>query len=267
MKRVFDLMISIAGLTMSSVVLIPAMIAIWLGDFHSPLFIAERVGRREVPFRMVKLRSMRILSAKEKVLSTAADDPRITYVGKLVRVLKLDELTQLWNVLRGEMSLVGPRPQVLRDAARYTEEEKELFSMRPGITDLASIVFADEGEILRGASEPDARYDAVIRPWKSRLALVYVRRHPPLLTDLRIIWLTILNAVNRQYALDRVSCLVGKLGGDEELERVAMRRNSLRPALPPGADPLSKLPTTTTRPAGALLGNRGYADRLNGHAR
>ncbi|MCH7849697.1 MAG: sugar transferase [Planctomycetes bacterium] len=205
-------MISIAGLTIGSVVLIPAMIAIWLDDFCSPLFIAERLGLGGVPFRMVKLRSMRVVPAKEKVLSTAANDTRITRIGRLVRALKLDELTQLWNVLRGEMSLVGPRPQVPRDVARYTEEEKELLKIRPGITDLASIVFADEGKILRGASDPDTRYDAVIRPWKSRLALVYVRRHPSLLTDLRIIWLTILSAVNRQYALDRVSRLVRKDG-------------------------------------------------------
>src|ERR1019366_5514124 len=96
---------AVAGLTFGSLILVPAMIAIWLQDFHSPFYIAERVGREGRPFRMIKLRSMRILKRPNTVLSTAGDDPRITQVGKLVRKLKLDEFTQLANVLIGEMSL------------------------------------------------------------------------------------------------------------------------------------------------------------------
>jgi lipopolysaccharide/colanic/teichoic acid biosynthesis glycosyltransferase len=93
----------------------------------------------------VKLRSMRILADTSGVMSTAGNDPRITAIGRFVRRWKRDEMTQLWNVLCGDMSLVGPRPQVLPDVARYTPQELEMLTVRPGITDLASIVFADEG--------------------------------------------------------------------------------------------------------------------------
>src|SRR5207247_4709716 len=95
----------------------------------------------------------------------------------LIRRYKLDELAQLWNVLKGDMSLVGPRPQVQRDVNLYTEEEYHLFDVKPGITDFSSIVFSDEGDILKGSSNPDLRYNQLIRPWKSRLGLFYARHH------------------------------------------------------------------------------------------
>jgi len=97
---------------------------------------------------MVKLRSMVVRADRTGVDSTAGNDPRITIVGRLIRKLKLDELSQLWNVLKGDMSLVGPRPNVPREVALYTKEEDHLLDVRPGITDISSIVFADEGEIL-----------------------------------------------------------------------------------------------------------------------
>lgn len=133
------------------------------------------------------------------------------------------------------MSLVGPRPQVVLDTAHYTDEERELLRVRPGITDLASIVFADEGEILRGAADPDLRYNQVIRPWKSRLALLYVRQRPSVLLDLRIILLTLRTIASREQALLAASDLVKKLGGGEKLAQVAIRREELPPAPPPGA--------------------------------
>ena len=108
--------------------------------------------------------------------STAGDDKRITPIGRLVRKLKLDELSQLWNVLKGDMSLVGPRPNVPREVALYTSDENKLLEIRPGITDLSSIIFADEGDILHGAEDPDLRYHQIIRPWKSRLGLLYVKK-------------------------------------------------------------------------------------------
>jgi lipopolysaccharide/colanic/teichoic acid biosynthesis glycosyltransferase len=233
-KRIVDICASIVGLTLGSVVLIPAMIAVWLQDRHSPFYIAPRAARGGGTFRMVKLRSMKILADKSGVGSTAGDDPRVTRVGQLIRKLKLDELTQLWNVLRGDMSLVGPRPQILPDVARYSDEEKRLLSLRPGITDLASIVFADEGEILRGASDPDLRYNQVIRPWKSRLGLLYVRSKPGVLPDLWLILLTIRSAADRRGALAATSRVVARLGGDETLVQVARRESELRAAPPPG---------------------------------
>jgi lipopolysaccharide/colanic/teichoic acid biosynthesis glycosyltransferase len=97
-------------------------------------------------------------------ISTAATDRRITPVGRLVRAYKLDELVQLWNVLKGDMSLVGPRPQVQTDAALYTQAEKRMLTVRPGITDPASIVFSDEGDILKDSADPDLLYNQIIRP-------------------------------------------------------------------------------------------------------
>ncbi|MEO8577078.1 MAG: sugar transferase, partial [Gemmatimonadales bacterium] len=174
MKRLLDIMAATLGLVLLSPLLILLGVAIWLQDYHSPFYIANRVGRGERSFRMVKFRSMVVKADKSGVDSTAGDDPRITSLGRFIRRFKLDEIPQLWNVLRGSMSLVGPRPNVERETVLYTPDEKRLLSVRPGITDLASIVFADEGEILQGSDDPDLKYNQVIRPWKSRLGLLYI---------------------------------------------------------------------------------------------
>lgn len=150
-------------------------------------------------------------------------------------ITKLDELPQLWNVLLGQMSLVGPRPNVLRETAIYTPEEKRLLSVRPGMTDLASIVFADEGDILDASVDPDLKYNQVIRPWKSALGLAYVDGHGSVLLDLWIILLTLRAARNRVAALEQVARIAATLGATPELVAVARRRQPLRPTPPPGA--------------------------------
>src|SRR5258706_11897139 len=147
-KRLFDVVLSFFGLAAASPVLVPTTIAVWLQDFHSPFYIAPRVGMGGRNFRMVKLRSMVINADRTGVDSTGAADRRITAVGRFIRRYKLDELTQLWNVLLGDMSLVGPRPNVKRETDLYTEVEKGLLAAQPGITDFSSIIFSDEGEIL-----------------------------------------------------------------------------------------------------------------------
>jgi lipopolysaccharide/colanic/teichoic acid biosynthesis glycosyltransferase len=235
LKRLFDVAVALVGLALGSIVLVPAMVAVWLQDRHSPFYVAGRVARGGGQFRMVKLRSMKVLADRSGIMSTAGDDPRITAVGRFVRRWKLDEVTQLWNVLKGDMSLVGPRPQVPPDVARYTSAERELLTVRPGITDMASIVFADEAEVLRGSADPDLRYDQVIRPYKSRLALLYLLRGQRLTVDLRLVWLTALAMVARERALSGVSALVRDLGGDEALAQAALRNAPLVPAPPPGA--------------------------------
>jgi lipopolysaccharide/colanic/teichoic acid biosynthesis glycosyltransferase len=209
-------------------------IAIWLQDFCSPFYVAARAGRGGQPFRMVKFRTMVVRADRTGVDSTAGDDPRITPIGRWIRKTKLDEVPQLWNVLLGQMSLVGPRPNVPRETTLYTAEEKRLLLVRPGVTDLASIVFADEADILRGAADPDLHYSQVIRPWKSRLGLLYVA-HMGLALDIRIIVLTIRSALDRAGALEAVADLATQLGADPELVDVARRRAPLRPAPPPGA--------------------------------
>lgn len=185
-------------------------------------------------FRMVKLRSMVINADRTGVDSTAGGDPRITRVGHFIRNYKLDELTQLWNVLLGDMSLVGPRPNVKRETDLYTAEEKRLLSVKPGITDIASIVFADEGDILKGQVDPDLAYNQLIRPWKSRLGLFYVGNRS-LTLDLCLIWLTALTLISRERALTSLVRLLARLGASEALVRVAGRKDALTPFPPPGA--------------------------------
>jgi lipopolysaccharide/colanic/teichoic acid biosynthesis glycosyltransferase len=145
-----------------------------------------RAGRHGKAFRIFKFRTMVVNADKIGGPSSSADDPRITRGGSFLRRYKLDELPQLINVLTGEMSLVGPRPEILQEVLLYTEEEKRLLEVRPGITDWASIRFRNEGEILRGSADPHAAYREKIRPEKIRLGLEYVDRRS-FLTDCQII--------------------------------------------------------------------------------
>ena len=235
MKRLLDITAAVAGLVLLSPLLLILSLAIWLQDYHSPFYIAPRTGRGEKPFRMVKFRSMVVRADKSGVDSTAGDDPRITSLGKFIRRFKLDEIPQLWNVLWGQMSLVGPRPNVERETVLYTADEKRLLAARPGITDLSSIVFADEGEILQGSADPDLRYNQVIRPWKSRLGLLYVDAPESVFRDLRVIALTIRGAMDRSSALAGVYRMAAELGADADLLEIVTRRNPLPVGVPPGA--------------------------------
>lgn len=228
-KRAFDILVSSAGLLLLSPLLAAVLLLVWLQDFRSPLFIADRAGRHGRPFRMIKVRSMVVRAEATGVESTGANDPRITPIGHFVRRWKIDELSQLWNVLAGDMSLVGPRPNTMREAGLYTQAERDLLSVRPGITDLASIVFSDEGEILRGENDPDRAYSELIRPWKSRLGLLYVR-HARLWLDLKLVWLTLVAIVDKQRALAGVADVLDLLNADPDVRRVALRRDPLVPA-------------------------------------
>ena len=186
-------------------------------------------------FPMVKLRTMVVNADKSGVDSTSTDDKRITFIGQTIRRFKIDELTQLWNVFLGQMSLVGPRPQVERDVDIYTSEERYLLDVRPGITDFASIVFADEGSILAGRVDPDLAYNQLIRPWKSRLGLLYAC-HRTLWIDIKLIVATILAVLARNKALRMVHKMLIDLDADHELLTVCSRNTELNPAPPPGAD-------------------------------
>ena len=235
MKRIFDFTASFLGLLLLSPVLLIFMFLIWKQDHHSPFYIAPRVGKGGGSFNMVKLRSMIIAADKSGVASTAANDNRITNVGRLIRRYKLDEFMQLWNVLLGQMSLVGPRPQVAGDVALYTDDEQRLLDVTPGITDFSSIVFSDEGDILEDADDPDLLYNQIIRPWKSRLGLFYVR-HQNLLLDIKLIFLTVIAIISRQQALAGVVKILEELGADELLIKAASRNAELQPFPPPGAE-------------------------------
>jgi lipopolysaccharide/colanic/teichoic acid biosynthesis glycosyltransferase len=201
------------------------------------------------PFRMFKLRSMIPHADRNGVDSTAADDPRLTQVGKIIRRLKVDELPQFWNVLFGQMSIVGPRPNVRRETQLYTATELRLLDCPPGITDLSSIVFSDYSEILQGTSDPDIVYNQTIRPWKSRLGLLYADAPWSLTRDVNIVFLTCAAVISRTYARTRVTVLARRLGADVELLQVLPRTKPLPAAPPPGANAV-----VTSRSANALGG-------------
>lgn len=185
-KRLFDLVAASAGLAVCSPVLLLVAALIKREDGGPVLYKSTRVGKDGHPFKMYKFRTMVPNADKIGGPDTPEDDPRITRVGQQLRRYKIDELPQLVNVLLGEMSLVGPRPEVLDRVALYTEEERELLCIRPGITDWASIRFRNEGEILRASADPERTYLEKIRPEKVRLGLEYVRHHT-ILDDFQIL--------------------------------------------------------------------------------
>ncbi len=233
-KRVMDILIAGFGLIAFSPVLLPVMFLVWRQDGHTPFYVAPRVGVNEKPFKMVKLRSMVVNADKSGVDSTGSSDMRITPVGHFIRKYKLDEITQLWNVLLGDMSLVGPRPNVKRETDMYTEVEKKLLFVRPGITDFASIVFSDEGEILEDKEDPDLSYNQLIRPWKSRLGIIYIDNRNVWL-DIQLIIYTAVAIISKQLA---ITWLVGKLENlnvNERIISIATRKVTLEPYPPPGA--------------------------------
>jgi lipopolysaccharide/colanic/teichoic acid biosynthesis glycosyltransferase len=235
-KRALDLAAAAVAIVVLSPVLAIISALVFASDWHSPFYRGTRVGRGGRPFRMIKFRSMRVNADRSGVMSTAGNDSRITAVGRVLRRYKLDELPQLVNILRGEMSFVGPRPNVPTEVALYSDDERALLSVRPGITDLASIVFSDEGEILRGSADPDRDYNLLIRPWKSRLGLHYVRRRS-LRLDVELIYLTAVALSSKARALEGVARILIRTGADAELIRVARRQDALTPALPPGVTP------------------------------
>lgn len=239
LKRSVDVLASALGLIVTSPVLIGLSVVIWLQDFHSPFYVADRVGRNGRMFKMVKLRSMSVGVDKSGANSTAQNDPRITRVGRWMRSYKLDELTQLWNVLTGQMSLVGPRPQVKRDVDLYTDAEMRLLAARPGITDISSIVFSDEEMILSGTQNPGLAYNQLIRPWKSRLGILYVE-NVSIWLDLRLIVLTVLTIVNRKRALLHVRSIVQSLEAEQELVEISGRDIPLYPYPPLGSTEIVK---------------------------
>jgi lipopolysaccharide/colanic/teichoic acid biosynthesis glycosyltransferase len=181
-----DLVVGSAALVVFSPAIAFTALRIKQEDGGPVFYRAPRVGRDGKPFRMYKFRTMVVNADRIGGPSTAADDPRLTRVGHSIRKYKLDEIPQLINVVRGDMSLVGPRPEVQHYVDMYSPEERQLLSVRPGITDWASIRYRNEGDILRGAEDPELAYMEKIRPGKIRLGLEYVRRQS-LLTDIKIL--------------------------------------------------------------------------------
>ncbi|MGQ0639636.1 MAG: sugar transferase [Gemmatimonadaceae bacterium] len=233
MKRVLDIVLAAMALVLLAPMMLVTALLIWIYDFRSPLYPGRRVGRDGRVFRMAKLRTMVVNADTLGVLSTARDDARLTPIGRVVRRWKVDELPQLWNVLKGDMSFVGPRPNVPREVALYSVEEQRLLTVRPGLTDFASIVFSDLAAILEGSADPNGDYNRLVRPWKSRYGLHYVGTRSFSL-DIALIALTTICLVSRQAALRGVRTFLRRTAASDDLIRFAERDQPLVPTLPPG---------------------------------
>ncbi len=195
-KRTFDIIGSALGILLFSPVILTLGVLVKLGSQGPIFYQGLRSGRKGMSFRIFKFRSMVTNAEQLGGPSTSDEDPRVTTTGKFMRKFKLDELPQLFNVLRGEMSLVGPRPQVSDYVARYSDEERLVLKVRPGITDWASIWNSDEGAVLAAHADPDRAYDELIHPTKMKLQLLYAR-NSSLWVDVKILTYTLFGLIRR----------------------------------------------------------------------
>lgn len=192
-KRLFDVIAAALGLLLLSPLLLAAAVWVRLDSPGPVLFRQRRVGRFGVPFTIHKFRTMRV---EPGAAITVGEDPRITRSGRVLRQTKLDELPQLWDVLRGAMSLVGPRPELARYVELYPEALKHaVLAVRPGITDPASLAFSHEADLLAAAADPEREYRDVILPAKLRLSADYAAR-ASLASDLKLIGRTLLRVLH-----------------------------------------------------------------------
>ena len=201
LKRTFDLLVSIVLLILSLPLLLLLGAIVSATSAGGPFFRQARVGRHGRPFRIVKFRTMKVLAGSERGSFEPGSTARVTRIGRVLRATKLDELPQLWNVLRGEMSLVGPRPEVPRWTEVHRERWAIVLSVRPGITDPASLRFRDEERILAAEADPEAAYRDRILPRKLELAEQYVRERS-FAGDLAILARTAIAVFRRAEAAD-----------------------------------------------------------------
>ena len=194
MIRFFDFILSLVGLVVLAPIFI--VLAIWIKtDSKGPVFYKQvRVGQNGIDFGLFKFRSMVVDADKKGLITVGGRDPRITRSGYFIRKYKLDELPQLINVLVGDMSLVGPRPEVRKYVDLYTDEQQKVLSAKPGITDYASIEYMDENEILGKSSDPEKTYIEEIMPEKIKYNMKYIN-NKSLFEYFKIILLTVLKIV------------------------------------------------------------------------
>lgn len=202
LKRIFDIVLAFFGLVLFAPLLLICALLIKLTSSGPVFYRGERIGLAGKAFRTLKFRTMVADAEKKGGSSTHEADARITGIGSFLRKFKLDELPQLLNVLAGDMSFVGPRPEVRKFVDMYTPEERMILTVRPGITDWSSIKFHNEGEIIAasGIADADEAYARLIRPEKLRLQMKYVREHT-LWLDLKIIFDTIFTLFRTRTAL------------------------------------------------------------------
>ncbi len=195
MKRLFDIVCSFTGLLLLSPLLILISLCVGLGSRGGVFYRQTRVGKNGVDFKLFKFRTMHIGADKKGLLTVGGRDPRITAAGYYLRRYKLDELPQLFNVLSGSMSLVGPRPEVRKYVELYNAEQKKVLLVKPGITDYASLEYFSENELLAASSDPEKTYIEEVMPAKLALNKQYISE-AGLLTDLKIIFRTLKRIVS-----------------------------------------------------------------------
>lgn len=189
-KRLMDIVFSVAGIIILLPVFITLIILV-LTDSEGPIFYRQlRIGIGGGEFILYKFRTMHKDADKRGLLTVGMRDPRVTKIGYFLRKYKLDELPQLYNVLKGDMSIVGPRPEVPKYVAKYNEQQLKVVTVRPGLTDYASIEYSNENEILAKSANPEETYLKEIMPAKLKLSIKYINEMGPI-TDLKIIFKTI----------------------------------------------------------------------------
>ena len=196
MKRILDIVLSLIGLICLLPLLLLVAMLIKLDSTGPILFRQERIGMRFRPFQILKFRTMVQDSSSRGQSITVGDDPRITRVGRFLRKTKIDELPQLINVLRGEMTFVGPRPEVPQYVELFRQDYEEILKIRPGITDLASIKYRDEAALLGNSENPEQEYVTRVLPDKINLGKEYIRRSS-MFFDLTVILKTFLRLFDR----------------------------------------------------------------------
>jgi lipopolysaccharide/colanic/teichoic acid biosynthesis glycosyltransferase len=196
MIRFFDLLFSLLGLVLLSPLLIIVYVFIIFESIGSGFYTQQRVGLNGIDFKLFKFRSMAVGSDKKGLITIGGNDARITKTGLFIRKFKIDELPQLFNVLIGDMSLVGPRPEVRKYVELYTKEQRKVLNVKPGITDYASIEYANENEILAKADDPDKMYIDEIMPAKIELNIKYIE-NKSLKEYFKIIFLTFYKIVSK----------------------------------------------------------------------
>ena len=191
MKRLFDFFSALIGLTLIFPIFIIVSFLIIITSKGPVFYIQQRIGRYGKPFSLLKFRSMSVGSDKKGLLTVGDNDTRVTKIGYFIRKYKIDELPQLINVIIGDMSLVGPRPEVAKFVNLYTDYQKKILDVRPGITDHASIKYRDEAEVLKAQEDPEKYYIDVLMPDKLNINLSYLE-NTSLLKDIKVIFKTIL---------------------------------------------------------------------------
>ncbi len=191
MKRIFDIVFSIVGIVILSPFFILFWILIKLESKGDPIFKQLRVGKNNIDFKLYKFRTMFPDSERKGSITIGGRDPRVTRVGYYLRKFKVDELPQLFNVLKGDMSFVGPRPEVRKYVELYSKEQLKVLTIQPGITDYASIKYFNENEILGNSPNPEHDFINIIMPEKLKLNIEYLHDNN-FLRDIRIILITVL---------------------------------------------------------------------------